>query len=241
MASSDSRPDSGKLFVVATPIGNLDDATFRSIETLKSVDAIAAEDTRRTRKLLSHFGIRTPLMAYHDHNEERASREMAYRIEGGDSVALVSDAGTPLVADPGYRLVRECADRGIDIVAVPGASSAVAALSVAGLPPQPFHFAGYLPRKRGPRKRRLAELDLLGCTVVLFESPHRIASSMADMLEVLGDRRAVIVRELTKVHEEIIRGPLSALASAAEERTLKGEIVVLFEGRDGPAASPDSD
>jgi 16S rRNA (cytidine1402-2'-O)-methyltransferase len=225
--------DSGKLFVVATPIGNLGDATPRSIEVLKSVDAIAAEDTRRTRKLLAHFGISTGLLAYHDHNEARVSSEIVARIEGGQDVALVSDAGTPLVADPGYRLVSAAAERGIEIVAVPGPSAVVAALSVAGLPPQPFHFAGYLPRKSGQRRTRLASLAALSCTVVYYESPHRIAAALRDMFEVLGDRRAVVARELTKVHEEVIRGTLSELSSLAEGRALKGEIVVVVAGASG--------
>jgi 16S rRNA (cytidine1402-2'-O)-methyltransferase len=235
---------SGRLFVVATPIGNLGDAAPRSIEVLKSVDAIAAEDTRRTRKLLAHFGISTGLVAYHDHNEARVSLEIVERIEDGEDIALVSDAGTPLVADPGYRLVSAAAERGIEIVAVPGPSAVVAALSVAGLPPQPFHFAGYLPRKSGQRKNRLAALAALSCTVVYYESPHRIAATLRDMLEVLGNRRAVVARELTKVHEEVLRGTLSELSSVAEERTLKGEIVVVVAGPSGsedraPGCGPD--
>jgi 16S rRNA (cytidine1402-2'-O)-methyltransferase len=221
---------SGRLFVVATPIGNLGDAAPRSIEVLKSVDAIAAEDTRRTRKLLAHFGISTGLVAYHDHNEARVSLEIVERIADGEDVALVSDAGTPLVADPGYRLVSAVAERGIEIVAVPGPSAVVAALSIAGLPPQPFHFAGYLPRKRGQRRTRLEALGELPCTVVYYESPHRIVAALSDMLEVLGDRRAVVARELTKVHEEVLRGTLSELSSIAGRRTLKGEIVVVVAG-----------
>ncbi|MCK4408652.1 MAG: 16S rRNA (cytidine(1402)-2'-O)-methyltransferase, partial [Candidatus Eisenbacteria sp.] len=176
MADSDGAAETGRLFVVATPIGNLGDATPRSIEVLRSVDAIAAEDTRRTRKLLTHFGITTRLLSHHDHNEERVSREVVERIEEGKDIALVSDAGTPLVADPGYRLVSACAERGLEVVAVPGPSAVVAALSIAGLPPQPFYFAGYLPRKSGQRRSRLASLAGLSCTVVYYESPHRIAA-----------------------------------------------------------------
>jgi 16S rRNA (cytidine1402-2'-O)-methyltransferase len=220
----------GRLFVVATPIGNLGDATPRSIEVLKSVNVIAAEDTRRTRKLLAHFGVSTSLLSYHDHNEERVSRGIVKRIEDGQDVALVSDAGTPLVADPGYRLVSACAERGIDVVAVPGPSAVVAALSIAGLPPQPFHFAGYLPRKSGQRRSRLASLAGLSCTVVYYESPHRIATTLGDMREVLGDRRAVVARELTKVHEEVLRGTLAELSSVADARNLKGEIVIVVAG-----------
>ena len=230
MGDSDGAAGTGRLFVVATPIGNLGDATPRSIEVLRSVDAIAAEDTRRTRKLLAHFGITTRLLAYHDHNEERASRELLERIEGGEDIALVSDAGTPLVADPGYRLVSSCAERGLEVVAVPGPSAVVAALSIAGLPPQPFHFAGYLPRKSGQRRTRLASLAGLPCTVVYYESPNRITAALRDMHEVLGDRKAVVARELTKVHEEVLRGTLGELSAVAERRNLKGEIVVVVGG-----------
>lgn len=233
MAASGEESGRGRLFVVATPIGNLGDATPRSIEVLKSVDAIAAEDTRRTRKLLAHFGVSTGLVAYHDHNEARVSLDIVKRIEDGQDIALVSDAGTPLVADPGYRLVSAAAARGIEIVAVPGPSAVVAALSVAGLPPHPFHFAGYLPRKSGQRRTRLASLATLPCTVVYYESPHRIAATLSDMLEVLGDRRAVVARELTKVHEEVLRGTLSELSARAEGRKLKGEMVVVVAGPSG--------
>jgi 16S rRNA (cytidine1402-2'-O)-methyltransferase len=215
VTDSDGAVETGRLFVVATPIGNLGDATPRSIEILRSVDAIAAEDTRRTRKLLTHFGITTRLMSYHDHNEERASRDVLERIEAGCDIALVSDAGTPLVADPGYRLVSSCAERGLEVIAVPGPSAVVAALSIAGLPPQPFH------------RSRLASLADLSCTVVYYESPHRIAAALKDMHEVLGDRKAVVARELTKVHEEILRGTLGELSATAESRRLKGEIVVV--------------
>ena len=227
MACTDGAAETGRLFVVATPIGNLGDATPRSVEVLRSVDAIAAEDTRRTRKLLTHFGITTRLLSYHDHNEERASRQLLERIEEGEDIALVSDAGTPLVADPGYRLVSLCAERGIEVIAVPGPSAVVAALSVAGLPPQPFYFAGYLPRKSGQRRSRLATLADLPCTVIYYESPHRIAAALKDMHEVLGNRKAVVARELTKIHEEVLRGTLGELSAVAAGRNLKGEIVVV--------------
>lgn len=237
----------GRLYVVATPIGNLGDASPRSIEVLRDVDVIAAEDTRRTRRLLSHFGIGTRLLSYHDHNEDRVSGEILERLREGDDVALVSDAGTPLIADPGYRVVALCAESGVEVVAVPGPSAALAALSVAGLPPHPFHFAGYLPRKSGARRRRLEALGALGCTLVVYESPHRIAAMMRDAAEVLGERGAVIARELTKVHEEVIRGTLGELAEAAERRDLKGEMVVVIEGssaaedgRQGQGESPES-
>jgi len=175
---------------VATPIGNLDDVSARAIEVLSSVAGIAAEDTRRTRKLLARFSIGTPLLSYHEHNETTAARRIVDRINGGSDVALVSDAGTPLVSDPGYRLVSLCAREGIEVVAVPGPSAVAAALSVAGLPPHPFYFAGFLPRKQSARRRALESLADLPCTTVFYESPHRVAKSLLDMLEVLGDRPA---------------------------------------------------
>jgi 16S rRNA (cytidine1402-2'-O)-methyltransferase len=220
----------GKLYVVATPIGNLGDTSPRSIEVLKAVDAIAAEDTRRTRKLLSHFGVSTRLVSYHDHNEDRVSREILERLENGEDIAVVSDAGTPLIADPGYRIVSLCAASGVDVVAVPGPSAVVSALSISGLPPHPFYFAGYLPRKSGQRRSRLEALGGLGCTVIIYESPHRIGAMLRDAAGVLGPRRAVVAREMTKVHEEVLRGTLEELAEAASERSLKGEMVVVVEG-----------
>jgi 16S rRNA (cytidine1402-2'-O)-methyltransferase len=237
-------PASGRLFIVATPLGNLGDMSPRAVETLRSVDAIASEDTRRTRKLLAHFAIATPLFSYHEHNEERTAREVVRRIEGGESVALVADAGTPLIADPGYRLVALAVREGIEIVTIPGPSAVVAALSVSGLPPMPFFFAGFLPRKAGARKHRIEELGGLRTTIILFESPHRIAAALRDLAEVLGDRAAVLARELTKVHEEVIRGRLRGLAQAAGERAWKGEIVIVVSGdeadddREGSVAVP---
>jgi 16S rRNA (cytidine1402-2'-O)-methyltransferase len=221
---------SGRLYVVATPIGNLGDMTFRGVEVLKSVGAIATEDTRHTRKLLTHFGISTTLVSYHEHNEERAAQDILARLERGQDVALVTDAGTPLLADPGYRIVCLCAREGVEVVPVPGATAIAAALSVAGLPPMPFYFAGFLPRKPGARTRRLGELKELPCTLVFYETPHRIVRSLADMLEVLGDRPAAVARELTKVHEEVIRGTLSELAERAGAAAWRGEFVVVVGG-----------
>jgi 16S rRNA (cytidine1402-2'-O)-methyltransferase len=221
----------GRLFVVATPVGNLADLSVRAADVLRAVELIAAEDTRRTRKLLSHVDASTKLVAYHDHNESRAAEGIVERILGGSDVALVSDAGTPLIADPGYRLVGACIARGVEVVTVPGPCAVTAALSVSGLPPMPFYFAGYLPRKKGARTRRLEQIADLECTLVLYETPHRIAAALRDMLEVFGDRRAAIARELTKVHEEVIRGNLSELSEIADSRALRGEIVVLVEGR----------
>jgi 16S rRNA (cytidine1402-2'-O)-methyltransferase len=238
-------PAQGRLFVVATPLGNLGDMSPRAVETLKSVDAIASEDTRRTRKLLTHFGIRTPLFSYHEHNEERAAEDVLRRIAGGESVALVADAGTPLIADPGYRLVALLAREGIEIVSIPGPSAVTAALSVSGLPPMPFLFAGFLPRKKAARRRRIEELGALHATFVIFESPHRIVAGLRDLADVLGDRAAVVARELTKMHEEVVRGSLVELAQAAEGRAWKGEIAIVVSGapageeRDGREESLD--
>ena len=222
--------DVGRLYVVATPMGNLGDMTFRAVEVLKSVDAIATEDTRHTRKLLTHFGISTTLVSYHEHNEERAAAGILARLRRGQDMALVTDAGTPLLADPGYRIVSLCAREGIEVVPVPGPTALAAALSVAGLPPMPFYFAGFLPRKPGARTRKLDDLKALPCTLVFYEAPHRIARSLADMLEVLGDRPAVVARELTKLHEEVIRGSLRDLAGAAADAAWRGEFVVVVGG-----------
>jgi len=229
--SATERHEPGMLYVVATPIGNLDDVTFRAVETLKAVDAIASEDTRRTRTLVKRYDIGCPLIAYHEHNEERAAARLVERLLAGDTIALVSDAGTPLVSDPGYRLVELAVREGIRVVPIPGPSAVTAALSAAGLPPQPFHFAGFPPRKDGARRTRLVELSGLKCTLVFYESPHRLGKTLAAMADVLGDRQAVVARELTKVHEEFVHGSLSELAARYGGNKPRGEIVVLVAGR----------
>ncbi|HET7482731.1 MAG TPA: 16S rRNA (cytidine(1402)-2'-O)-methyltransferase, partial [Actinomycetota bacterium] len=189
----------GRLVLVGTPIGNLDDASPRSIEALRDADVIACEDTRRTRKLLSHFGVRTrELVVYRDDNERRRIPELLERIVRGETVALVSDAGMPGLSDPGYRLVRACAEQGLEVTVVPGPSAAISAVAVSGLPPARFTFEGFLPRKSGDRKRRLLDLLDEPRTMVFFESPHRLGDALADMAEVLGERPATVVRELTK-------------------------------------------
>jgi 16S rRNA (cytidine1402-2'-O)-methyltransferase len=231
--------EAGTLYVVATPIGNLGDVTLRALDVLRAVDRIACEDTRRTRKLLAHHGIRTALFAYHDHNEAREARAIVERLQEGETIALVTDSGTPLVSDPGYRVVTLAAEEGLDVVPVPGPSAVAAALSAAGVPPHPFLFAGFLPRKSGARRRRIEELGEVAATLVLYESPHRIAATLRDLAAVLGDRRAAVCRELTKVHEEFLRGGLAELAGLAERRPLKGEIVVVVAPRrekDGSAS-----
>jgi 16S rRNA (cytidine1402-2'-O)-methyltransferase len=221
------------LYLVATPIGHLRDISLRALDVLAAADAIACEDTRVTRKLLDRYGITTPLTPYHDHNAEQARPKLLARIAGGDAIALVSDAGTPLVSDPGYKLVRAARAAGHVVTAIPGASAVLAALSVAGLPSDRFAFEGFLPPKQAARRARIAELARVPATLVLFESGPRLAAALTDLAALLGPREAAICRELTKMHEEVRRDDLAALArhyaSAAEPR---GEIVIVI----GPPA-----
>ena len=216
------------LYVVATPIGNLRDITLRALEALHSADLIACEDTRVTGKLLRHFGIHTPMEPYHEHNAAKKRPELLTRIAAGGAVALVSDAGTPLVSDPGYKLVREAAEAGLRVEALPGASSVLAGLCVSALPTDRFLFAGFLPAKDAAARRELQELSAVPATLIFFESAKRVAATLTRMAEILGDREAAIARELTKLHEEVRRGTLSQLrdfyVAAAEPR---GEIVLL--------------
>ena len=224
---------SGTLFVVATPIGNLADLSARAAEVLAQVDLIAAEDTRHTGRLLSHLMLKKPLFALHDHNESEAAESLLDRLQNGESVALVSDAGTPLVSDPGYRLVAGAHDRGITVSPVPGPSALVAAMSVAGLPSDRFSFEGFPPHKAGARRQALAELATEPRTMVFYESRHRIADSLADMADAFGaDRRACIAREITKLHEQVMRASLGGLVDALREGTIdeRGEFVVIVEG-----------
>lgn len=220
----------GKLYVVATPIGNLADITLRAIRVLGEVDAIAAEDTRTTRKLLVHHGIRTPLVSYHEHNEAVRTPELLDRMRGGEQVALVSEAGTPSISDPGYRLVHESINAGIPVEPIPGASALLAAVVVSGLPAAAFVFEGFLPRRRAERRRRLESLASEPRTLVFFEAPHRLDHSLTDLHEVLGDRDIALCRELTKLHEEVIRGPLSELIATVRRSPVKGEIVLVVDG-----------
>lgn len=227
----------GTLWVVSTPIGNLDDMTYRAVTVLRAAAAIACEDTRHTRKLLTHFGIDTPMVSLHEHNEAQRTAELLARIEAGDTVALVSDAGTPLISDPGYRLVREAAARGIRVSPVPGASALLAALAAAGMPTDAFRFCGFLPRKEGERRQLLESLRSETATLVFYETPHRVLQSLADIAEVRGDPDVVAARELTKVHEEFIRGTASAVRQALAGRDLVRGEFTLVVGPVGEAAA----
>lgn len=223
------RPLPPGLYLVATPIGNLGDISLRALSVLARADVIAAEDTRHSKKLLFHFGIGGELTAYHEHNAERMRPLLIARIRAGFSVALISDAGTPLISDPGYKLAREALDEGLPVTSIPGPSAVLAALTSAGLPTDTFLFAGFLPPKSGPRRTRLEELRGVPATLVIFESAPRLPKSLADMADVLGPREATIAKELTKLHETVTRGTLDRLAgelSASE--TLKGEFVVVI-------------
>jgi 16S rRNA (cytidine1402-2'-O)-methyltransferase len=217
----------GVLYVVATPIGNLEDMTYRAVRILREADLIAAEDTRHTRKLLTHFGISRPITSYFDHNAAFKGEAILERLKGGDSVALVSDAGTPCISDPGYQLVHDAAAAGISVVPIPGPSAATAALSVSGLPNDTFTFVGFLPNRSSRRRERLESLRQADCLLIFYEAPHRLAATVADMAEIFGDRPAVIGREITKLHEEFIRGTLLELSAALAARQVRGESVIL--------------
>jgi 16S rRNA (cytidine1402-2'-O)-methyltransferase len=219
----------GLLVVVATPIGNLGDISARALETLQQADVIACEDTRVTGNLLSKFGIRRPTLPYHDHNAERMRPQLLERLARGETVALVSDAGTPLISDPGYKLVREASAAGLAVTAIPGASAPITALVLSGLPSDRFLFAGFLPPKSGARRTILAELGDVPATLLLFETGPRLAESLADCHQILGDRAAAVARELTKLHEEVRRGTLSELSRHYHEAGApKGEIVLVI-------------
>lgn len=218
----------GRLLVCATPIGNLGDVTLRVLDALRGADVIEAEDTRVTRKLLSRYELSTPLEPYHAKNLVRRTPEVVERVRGGAVVALVSDAGTPGVSDPGAHLVDACLDAGLEVEVLPGASAIVTALVASGLPTHAFYFGGFLPRKEGDRRRALEALAGLDATLVFYEAPSRTASTLATMAAVLPGRRAALARELTKIHEEVDRGPVSELAARVGARELKGEVVLLL-------------
>ena len=220
----------GTLYLVATPIGNLADITHRALQVLSDVDLIACEDTRHTHKLLNHYGINTKTISYHEHNEQQRATELIDRLKQGTNVAVVSDAGTPSISDPGFRLVRAAIENEIVVVPVPGPSALISALIAAGLPTDEFFFAGFLPSRTNARRTRLSELQSIPGTLIFYEAPHRLAATLKDAYEILGEREAVVARELTKLHEEIRRGLLSKLATDYEEKTdIRGEIVVLID------------
>jgi 16S rRNA (cytidine1402-2'-O)-methyltransferase len=228
----------GKLFLVGTPIGNLEDITLRAIRILKEVDLIACEDTRRTQTLLNHFQIHTPTVAYHDHNEMTRAPELVIQMEEGNSIALVTDAGMPVVSDPGFRLVHLAVRHNIPVVPVPGASAFVAALAASGLPVDRFRFLGFLPSKRTQRRSTLEEQKTAPKTLVFYEAPHRVLEMLKDVRDILGDREIVLAREVTKVHEEFMRGTASALLTRTKGRTLKGEFTVLVGTASAPGSTP---
>ncbi|HEX6125834.1 MAG TPA: 16S rRNA (cytidine(1402)-2'-O)-methyltransferase [Pyrinomonadaceae bacterium] len=218
----------GTLYLVATPIGNLQDISYRAVDVLKSVSVIACEDTRHTRKLLNHLDIKTRLISYHEHNEAERAEELVGRLRQ-DSVAVVSDAGTPGIADPGFRLVQRAIEAKIPVVSIPGPVAFVSALVASGLPTDSIFFGGFLPSKKNDRRKTLAEIAHIPATLAFYESPRRIAAALADCLEILGDRRAVVAREITKLHEDYHRDTLSTLASEFSSATCKGEVVLLID------------
>lgn len=229
--------DGGTLYLIATPIGNLEDITQRALRILAEVDLIACEDTRHSRRLLDHHGISRPLVSYHEHNEADRSLDLLERLRQGTSIALISDAGTPLISDPGYRLVSQAAAEGLSIVPVPGASAILTALTASGLPTDSFFFGGFLPPKAGHRRRRFEELKDLESVLIFYEAPHRILECLADAADILGERPSVLTRELTKIHEEFLRGTPSQILSVLESReAIKGEITIVF-GKPLPAAA----
>jgi 16S rRNA (cytidine1402-2'-O)-methyltransferase len=223
------------LYIVATPIGNLEDITFRAVRILREADLIAAEDTRHSRKLLSHFGISRPITSYFDHNKAFKGTYILEKLRQGLSVALITDAGTPCISDPGYQLVRDAAAEGIPVVPVPGPSAAIAALSAAGLPTDRFAFEGFLPNRQGKRRERLLSLKREERVLVFYEAPGRLPAALADLLEVMGDREVVIARELTKIYEEFIRGRAGDVMDNLKGRQIKGEVVLLVAP--GPPAA----
>ncbi len=231
MISHPSDFRAGRLYIVSTPIGNMEDITLRALRILKEVDLIAAEDTRRTGLLLKHFGIEKPLTSYFEGNELKKRELILERLKEGKRVALVSEAGTPGVSDPGFRLIQLAIERRIPVVPVPGPSAVIAALSISGLPTDSFLFKGFLPHKSKKRREVLKDLENARETIILYESPHRIHETLRDILEMLGDREMVLARELTKLYEEVVRGKVSHILNQLGDRKLKGEITLVVSGK----------
>jgi 16S rRNA (cytidine1402-2'-O)-methyltransferase len=233
----------GILYVVSTPIGNLEDITHRAVRVLSEVDVIACEDTRHTRKLLNHYGVKTKTVSYHEHNERERAAQLLESLESGSDIEIVSDAGTPGISDPGFRIVRLALESGVPVVSVPGPTALISALVASGLPSDEFFFGGFLPARKSQRRTRLMELASIPATLVFYEAPHRIAESLRDAREILGEREAVIARELTKLHEEILRGHLSELAQrfSTGKEGARGEMVLMIDRKVIGAATPASD
>lgn len=227
---SNTLANTGTLYLVSTPIGNLEDITLRALRVLKEVELIAAEDTRRTRRLLRHYQISRPLISYHDHNKETRSPSLLEKLNSGKSLALVSDAGTPGISDPAFYLVRLAIQHGVPVVPVPGPSALISALIVSGLPPDRFAFEGFLPAKSGRRRRKLKALAGEERTILFFESPYRLKRTLEDILEIMGDRRATVARELTKKFEEVTRGTVTQLLEHYGEKKPRGEVVIVLTG-----------
>src|SRR5436189_5112527 len=232
----------GTLYIVSTPIGNLEDITQRALRILHEVDVIACEDTRHTRKLLNHFGIDKKTVSYHDHNETERAAELSELLSAGKDVAIVSDAGTPLISDPGFRLVTAAIEKGIQVVIAPGVTALAAARSGSGLPSDQFFFAGFLPARGTARTAKLQDLKSLHATLIFYEAPHRIAAMLRDAQAVLGNRRAVVARELTRLHEEFLRGTLAELTETfSDANKARGEMVLMIEGATGKSdANPEA-
>lgn len=218
------------LFLVSTPIGNLEDITLRALRVLKEVDLIACEDTRHTRRLLDHFGISKPTISYHEHNEQQRAEELAERLARGESIAMVTDAGTPGISDPAYRIVTAAIERGVTVTPVPGATAMIAGLVASGLPTDSFLFAGFLPSKKQARRARLEELKPERATLIFYEAPHRIREALIDVRESLGDRQAAVARELTKLHEQFIRGAVSDIIAHFGSNEPRGEMTLVIAG-----------
>jgi len=231
MDSSAFKPIKGTLYIVSTPIGNLEDITLRALRILKEVDLIAAEDTRHTGLLLRHFGIQKPLTSYFEGNELKKREFILSRLKQGDQIALVSDAGTPGISDPGFRLIQLVIENQIPVVPIPGPSAVITALSVSGLPTDAFLFKGFLPHKSQKRRNLLKQLEETKETLIFYESPHRLTETLKDILDILGDRDMVLTRELTKIYEEILRGKVSEVQNLIAERKLKGEITLVISGK----------
>jgi 16S rRNA (cytidine1402-2'-O)-methyltransferase len=219
----------GTLYLVATPIGNLADISKRALETLQMVDLIACEDTRHSRKLLTHYSISNKLVSYHEHNETIRAGELSQLLAEGKNIAVISDAGTPAICDPSFRIVQKAYEVGAKVVSIPGAAAFVSASIVSALPTDSIFFGGFLPSKKSERQKRLQEVKAIPATLVFYETPHRLGKSLADCAEILGNRKAVVARELTKLHEEIIRGNLEELAEIFSQKTVRGEIVLVID------------